>query len=128
MSVRLEIRALLYTGVLLLTWGVGALVAERHQQIGPLVIAVGMSVAAVACLPWVARRAAPFSWGEVASPSVAFDYVLLLGLLLCASSLAYVEAQFTVLGPRWPRLIESGTPATGSRRRAIRGRPRERRA
>ena len=40
--------------------------------------------------------------GEVPSPSVAFDYVLLLGLLLFASDLAYVEAQFTVLGPRWP--------------------------
>jgi hypothetical protein len=32
---------------------------------------------------------------------VAFDYVLLLGLLLFASDLAYVEVQFTVLGPNW---------------------------
>jgi hypothetical protein len=32
---------------------------------------------------------------------VAFDYILLLGLLLFASDLGYVEAQFTVLGPRW---------------------------
>jgi hypothetical protein len=32
---------------------------------------------------------------------VAFDYILLLSLLLVASDLAYVEAQFTVLGPRW---------------------------
>ena len=32
---------------------------------------------------------------------MAFDYILLLGLLLFASDLAYVEAQFTVLGPRW---------------------------
>src|SRR5262249_45729874 len=46
--------------------------------------------------------AAPFSWGPVPSPGVAFDYVLLLGLLLAAADLAYVEAQFTVLGPRWP--------------------------
>ena len=101
-SVRFEIRVLLYAGVLLLTSGVGVLVAERHQQIGPLAIAVGIAVAAVACLLWVARRAAPFSWGEVSSPNVAFDYVLLLGLLLFAAGLAYVEAQFTVLGPRWP--------------------------
>jgi hypothetical protein len=101
-SVRFEIRVLLYAGVLLLTSGVGVLVAERHQEIGPLAIALGIALAAVACLLWVARRAAPFSWGEVPSPNVAFDYVLLLGLLLFASGLAYVEAQFTVLGPRWP--------------------------
>ena len=81
-------------------WGV--LVAERHEEIGPLAIALGIALTAVASLLWVEHRAAPFSRGEVPSPSVAFDYVLLLGLLLFASGLAYVEAQFTVLGPRWP--------------------------
>jgi hypothetical protein len=100
-SVRFEIRALLYAGVLLLTWGVGTLVVLHQEDIGPLAIAAGISLAAAACLLWVGRRAAPFSWGEVSSPNVAFDYVLLLGLLLLASALAYVEAQFTVLGPRW---------------------------
>jgi hypothetical protein len=100
-SVRLEIRALLYAGVLLVTSGVGVLVAQHHEEIGPLAIATGLVVAAAACLLWVARRAAPFSWGEVPSPSVAFDYVLLLGLLLLAAALAYGEVQFTVLGPRW---------------------------
>jgi hypothetical protein len=100
-SVRFEIRALLYAGVLLLTWGVGTLVVLHQEDIGPLAIAAGISLGAAACLLWVGRRAAPFSWGEVSSPNVAFDYVLLLGLLLLASALAYVEAQFTVLGPRW---------------------------
>ena len=100
-SVRFEIRALLYAGVLLLTSGVGVLIAQHQQEIGPLAIAVGIALAAATCLLWVMRRAAPFSWGEVASPNVAFDYVLLLGLLLLAADLAYVEVQFTVLGPRW---------------------------
>lgn len=100
-SVRFEIRALLYAGVLLLTWGVGTLVVLHQDDIGPLAIAMGISLAAAACLIWVGRRAAPFSWSEVASPNVAFDYVLLLGLLLLGSALGYVEAQFTVLGPRW---------------------------
>jgi len=100
-SVRLEIRALLYVGVLLLTSGVGLLVTEHHREIGPWAIAGGIGLAAGACLVWVIRKAAPFSWGEVQSPNVAFDYVLLLGLLLFASDLAYVEVQFTVLGPNW---------------------------
>jgi hypothetical protein len=100
-SVRFEIRALLYVGVLLLTSGVGILVVERHEAIGPVAIAGSIGLAVVACLVWVARRAAPFSWDEVPSTGVAFDYVLLLGLLLFASDLGYLEAQFTVLGPRW---------------------------
>lgn len=101
-SLRLEIRLLLYVGVLLLTSGVGVLVVERQREIGPLAIAGALGLAAAACLVWVARVAPPFSWREVESPNVAFDYVLLLGLLLLASDLGYVEAQFTVLGPRWP--------------------------
>ena len=100
-SVSVEIRALLYAGVLLLTSGVGLLVKEHHQEIGPGAIAGGIGLAAAACLVWVIRKAAPFSWGEVRSPNVAFDYVILLGLLLFASDLAYVEMEFTLLGPRW---------------------------
>ena len=100
-SVRFEIRTLLYVGVLLLTSGVGVLIALHQEEIGPPAIAAGIALAAAGSLIWVARRAAPFSWGEVPSPSVAFDYVLLLGLLLVAADLAYVEVQFTMLGPRW---------------------------
>jgi hypothetical protein len=100
-SVRLEIRVLLYVGVLLLTSGVGLLVAEHHREIGPWAIAGSIGLAAAACLGWVARTAPAFSWDEVSSPRVAFDYVLVLGLLLFASELAYIESQFTVLGPGW---------------------------
>ena len=100
-SVRFEIRTLLYVGVLLLTSGVGVLIALHQEEIGPPAIAAGIALAAAGSLIWVARRAAPFSWGEVPSPSVAVDYVLLLGLLLVAADLAYVEVQFTMLGPRW---------------------------
>jgi hypothetical protein len=101
-SVRLEIRLLLYLGVLLLTSGVGVLVVEHQKEIGPLAIAGALVLGTLVCFAWVVRTAPPFSWREVASPSVAFDYILLLGVLLFASALGYIEAQFTVLGPRWP--------------------------
>ena len=101
-SLSLEIRALLYAGVLLLTSGVGLLVREHHREVGPLAIAGGIALAGAVCLVWVICKAPPFTWEEIPSPNVAFDYVLLLGLLLFASDLAYVEVQFTVLGPRWP--------------------------
>jgi Predicted membrane protein (DUF2157) len=101
-SVRRELRILLYAGGLLLSSGVGLLVAEQHRAIGQWAIAGGIGVAALACLGWVARRAAPFSWIEAPPASVALDYVLLLGLLLFAADLAFVEVRFAPLGPRWP--------------------------
>jgi hypothetical protein len=100
-SVRLEIRVLLYVSVLLLASGVGLLVAEHHREIGPLAIAAAIGLAVVASFFSVIRKAPAFSWGEVEPPNVAFDYLLLLGLLLFASELGYLEVQFTVLGPKW---------------------------
>ena len=88
-SVRFEIRALLYLGVLLLTSGVGVLLAGHHQDVGPLAIAVAIGLAAAGCLAWVARVSPPFSWGETPPSFLAFDYVLLLGPLPLAADLAY---------------------------------------
>ena len=45
--------------------------------------------------------APPFSWREVPSPNLGFDYMLLLGVLLAAADLAYVEVKFTPLGANW---------------------------
>lgn len=101
LSVHWELRALLYVGVLLVTGGVGLLVKENLDRIGPVAIAAGIGLAAAAALAWVIRVAPPFSWGEVPSPNLAFDYTLLLGVLLAAADLAYVEVKFTPLGPNW---------------------------
>jgi hypothetical protein len=102
LSVRAELRAVLYCGVLLITGGVGVLVAEHLAQIGPLTIAAALGVAALVALLWVAQAAPPFAWHETASPNLAFDYVLLLGVLLAAADLAYVERELTPLGSHWP--------------------------
>jgi len=102
LSVHGELRALLYAGVLMITGGVGLLVKENLDRIGPVVIAVGIGLAAVAALGWVIAKAPPFSWRAVPSPNLAFDYVLLLGVLLAGADLAYVELKFTPLGAHWP--------------------------
>jgi hypothetical protein len=101
-SVRPEIRAALYMGVLLLTSGIGLFLKENHERIGPAVIGFATGLAAAACLVWAWRRSAPFAWGEAASSHAAFDYVLLLGALLVATDLAYLEAQLKLLGGNWP--------------------------
>ncbi|MFL6195171.1 MAG: hypothetical protein ACJ75H_13435 [Thermoanaerobaculia bacterium] len=101
LSVHWELRTLLYLGVLLITTGVGLLVKENLDRIGPVAIALGIGLAAAGALAWVFRVAPPFSWREVPSPNLAFDYVLLLGVLLAAADLAYIEVQFTPLGAAW---------------------------
>jgi len=101
-SVHGELRALLYAGVLLVAGAAGLLVEQNLDRIGPAAIAAGLGLAAAAALAWVARQAPPFSWREAPSPNLAFDYILLLGVLLAAADLAYVEVHFTPLGARWP--------------------------
>lgn len=100
-SVRGELRAALYLGVLLFMAGVSLLVKENLERIGPVGIAVGLTVAALAALFWVARHGPAFSWGERESEHLAFDYILLLGVLLAGADLAYVEWKFTPLGAAW---------------------------
>ncbi len=101
-SVRPEIRAALYVGVLLVTSGVALFLKENHERIGPAAIGIAIALAAATCLGWASRRAAPFTWEEAASAHPAFDYVLLLGALLAVADLAYLEAQLKLLGPNWP--------------------------
>jgi hypothetical protein len=102
LSVHGELRALLYAGVVMVLGGVGLLVKENLDRIGPVAIAVGIGLAAAAALAWVIAKAPPFSWRPVPSPNLAFDYMLLLGVLLAGTELAYVEWKFTPLGAHWP--------------------------
>ena len=112
-TIRAELRVLLYLGVLAMTGGASVLVQQNLERIGPVAIALGLWLAALAALAWVFRHAPPFSWDVSASPHLAFDYVLLLAVLLTGSALAYVEVQFTPLGAAWAHhlLLMSGFAA-----------------
>jgi hypothetical protein len=101
-SVRIELQIALWAGVMLIAGGAGLLVKENLARLGPVTIGAGIAVAAALCLWHVARTAPHFSWGPVASPTLAFDYVLLLGLLLVGTDLAWFETQLTILGRGWP--------------------------
>ena len=101
-SLHAEIRLLFYLGVLSTTAGAGLLIKQNYQQIGPLAVAVAVGFGALASFIWAARKAPAFSWAEVPSPSPSYDYLLLLGVLLGATDLAFIEIQFTPLGANWP--------------------------
>ncbi|MEO8585759.1 MAG: DUF2157 domain-containing protein [Acidobacteriota bacterium] len=101
-SARLEVRAALYVGVLLLTGGIALFVKESHERIGPAAIGLAIGAAAAGCLAWAWRNSPPFSWGDALSTQAGFDYVLLLGALLVATDLAFLETQLGLLGENWP--------------------------
>lgn len=82
--------------------GVGIFVRDNHDRLGPVLIGTVLGLGALACLVYAFRRSPAFSWGETVSPHLAADYVLVLGALLIASDLAYLERQFRFLGDRWP--------------------------
>jgi hypothetical protein len=101
-SVRFELRALLYAGVLLAVSGAGLFLKENQERIGPVAIASFLAAAAFGCFVFVLRRSPPFSWNACGKSHVATDYLLLLAVLLIGSDLAYVESRFRFLGAQWP--------------------------
>jgi hypothetical protein len=94
LSVRDELLVLLWAGVFLITTGVGLLVTQHLDRIGPVAIAMALGGVALGCQGWAWRRAR--------SASFVFDTVLLLGALLAAADLAFIEVKFTPLGADWP--------------------------
>jgi hypothetical protein len=102
LSICPELRLLFYFGVLLTTTGVGLLVKDNYQHLGPITIAIIIGIGALASLGWAVRQAPRFSWEEVSSPSLSYDYLLMLGVLLASADLAFIEVQFTPLGAHWP--------------------------
>lgn len=102
LSIRFELRTLLWLGVSLIAGGVGLLVKDNLDRIGPVTIAIVLGLAAAACLAFIGRGALPFSWRAQPSPNLAFDYVLLLGATLIGADLAFIEFRFTPLGANWP--------------------------
>ncbi len=88
-----ELRALAWAAVMLIATGVGIIITQHFNEIGPLSIAIALALAAAACYVWVARKEkAPLD-----------EYVVLLGALLISADIGFIETQWHVLGNEWQR-------------------------
>lgn len=97
-SVYDEIRATLYAAVALVVAGVGIIVKEHLDRIGPLTLVLVLALAAAACyLPSIRAKL------RNASRSAVTEYLLLLGALLVSADLGLAEAQFHWFGAHWSR-------------------------
>jgi hypothetical protein len=100
-SVHQELRAAVYIGVLLITAGVGLTIRQYFAQLGDIAIVGSLTVGALGSFLYCFLKGKPWSGGEVESPNILFDYVLLLGCTLYAADVGYIETQFNVLGDSW---------------------------
>src|SRR5438105_5325581 len=100
-SVHLELNALLYAGVLAFGAGLAWTVRKHFASLGDAAIVASLSAIVAGSLYYCFTRAAPYSTSQVAAPTFAFDYVLLLACLAFAVDLWYVEFRFQLLRERW---------------------------
>lgn len=97
-SLRLELRMALYASVLTLAGGAAVLLRANLDRVGPFALLGAILVAALACYLLALRP----RW-QRREPTLAHDYLLLLGALLVSAAAGYAEWRLRVFGAGWPR-------------------------
>ena len=100
-SVHWELRLLLYAGILILTTGLGLLVAKHFASIGHVALLAAIALGCAGCFAFCLRRGGGFSAERVPAPDAAYDYVLFLGCLLLGTFQGYLELRYQVLAQHW---------------------------
>jgi hypothetical protein len=95
-SVFEEVRFALYAAVVAITTGIGILVKDNLDHIGPLTLIATLALVSAACYGTAIRTRLR---GE--TRTIGGDYLLLLGALMMSADLGYAESQFHLLGPHW---------------------------
>lgn len=86
----------LYAAVAAIIAGVGLVVKDHLDRIGPMTVIAVLALAAAGCYATALRT---YFKGE--ERSIGGDYLLLLGALIVSADLAYAESRFHWLGSDW---------------------------
>jgi hypothetical protein len=100
-SVHLEIKTLLYLGVLLLTTGLGILIYENIDTIGHQFVLLLIALICAGCFAYCFKTHLPFSTDKVKSPNTSFDYVLLLACISFVAFVGYLQFEYTAFGTNY---------------------------
>jgi hypothetical protein len=96
-----ELRTLLYTGVLLLSTGLGILVYKNIDTIGHQAILFFLALVTIGCHLFCYKKNPPFAWTKTNAQSILYDYLLLLGSLCLLTFLGYLHYQYRIFGTRY---------------------------
>ncbi len=100
-SVHWELRLLLYAGILILTTGLGLLIAKHFASIGHLALLAAIALGCAGCFIYCLRHGGGFVAARLPAPDAAYDYILLLGCLLLGSLQGYLELRYQLLAQDW---------------------------
>ena len=106
-SLHLELRSLLYIGVLLLSSGIGLLIYINMGNWGHIGLILGLLLLESACIYYISKHLFPYSNQSQKSPTPYFDYVVLLGALVFISIFTYILIQYDLIEKmiQWSSLI-----------------------
>jgi hypothetical protein len=96
-SIYPEVRAIGWLGAVLVASGVGILLAQNLDRIGPVIVSLTLAIAALGCYAavWWRRRSKQATFVD--------ESVLLLGGLLLSAAVGYFERNYGILGDQWQR-------------------------
>jgi hypothetical protein len=98
-SIGIELRSILYIGILLLSTGLGILVYKNIDTIGHLAVLLFIALLSLGCYAYCYVKRMPYSNQKVPSPNILNDYILLLASLSFATFMGYLQYQYSAFGP-----------------------------
>ena len=101
MSVHWELKTILYLGILLLTSGIGILIYLNIDTIGHQTILALILLSCGGCFYYAYKNRLPYSNEPVTFPSPLFDYIILLGCMLFAIFIGYLQYQYSPFGKHY---------------------------
>ena len=93
-----ELRFLLYLSVLLFTSGIGILIYKNIDTIGHSIILAFIFVLIVVCFYYSIKNGAGFKKIETSFKNPVYDYLVLLGTILSATFVGYLQFQYKIFG------------------------------
>lgn len=97
-SLHWELKIILYTGVMLLSTGLGILIYKNIDSISHQVVLTAIAAISAGCFSWCDKHKKPFSYDKVQTPDSFSDYILLLGTLSFLTFVGYLQFQYEVFG------------------------------
>ena len=97
-SVRNELLLLLYLSVLLFTTGIGIVIYKNIDSIGHLAILAVIFLLIGTCFYFSFKNHPGYSPKKADFENPVFDYIVLLGTILCGIFLTYLQAQYHPFG------------------------------